>query len=157
MKVARTRFPRPRILDFACDLRLGTTSSEHDALAADITGLTSTLNDVGIRYHAKEGEMWRPTRRTPRLGFGVDTYQGAVRMEERKVLEGLRLREAIFGATPGSGMSARTLLPSASLLNFLRWVISGWCFHLRSVWGAVNESGAMDQWRSGRRRPSAQA
>ena len=78
-------------------------------------------------------------------------------MEERKVLEGPRPREEIFGASLGSEMSARSLLDSASFLNFRYWVIPGGVCHVRSGWGAVNESGAMDLWRPGRSRSSAQA
>ena len=78
-------------------------------------------------------------------------------MEERKVSEGPRLRKEIFGASPGSEMSARTLLASACFLNFLHRVIPGGFCDLRSGRGAVNESGAMDLWRPGRSRSSAQA
>ena len=78
-------------------------------------------------------------------------------MEERKVSKGLRLREEMFGAPPGSEMSARTLLACASFPNSLRWVIPGGFCHLRSGWNAVNESGVMDLWRAGARRASAAA
>ena len=148
LAVARTRLPRLRILDFADDLRLVATNGEHDAMAADMTGILSLLDDMGIRYH----DMG-----IPRFGFEVDTLQGAVRVEARNVLKGMRQREEIFGALPASEMSARTLLATASFLGFLRWVIPGGFCHLRPGWGAVNESGAMGQWRSGRSRPSALA
>ena len=126
------------------DLRLVATDFERDTLAADMAGVMSLLGDMGIRCHAKEGKTWRPTRCTPRLGFEADAHRGAVRMEERKVSEGPRLREEILGASPGSEMSARTLLASASFLNFLYWVTPGEFLHGRSGLGAGYESGAMD-------------
>ena len=71
--------------------------------------------------------------------------------------KGARQREEIFGATSGSELPARTLLATVSFLNFLRWVVPGGFRHLRPGWGAVNESGAMDQWRAGVRQAAAQA
>ena len=157
LKVARSRFQRLGMLDFADDLRLVTTGGERGSLAADMTGVTSLLGDMGIRYHAAEGKRLWPTRFTPWLGFEADAYRGAVRTEERKVSGGPRLREEIFGAPQGSEMPARTLLASASFLNFLHWVTPGGFRHLRSGWGAVNESESADLWRPGRSRSSAQA
>lgn len=128
-EVARSRFQRLGILDFAYDIRLVTTGGERDTLAADMTAVTSLLGDLGIRYHAAEGKRLRPTRCISWLRFEADAYRGAVRMEERKVSEGPRLRKEIFGASPGSEMSARTLLASASFLNFLHWVTPGGFCH----------------------------
>ena len=91
------------------------------------------------------------------LGFDVDARDGAVRMEGRKVDKGIRLREEIFEARPGTTMQARDLLASVSFSNFLRWVFPGGFCHLRSVWGAVNESGAMGQWGAGVKRAPAVA
>ena len=128
LKVARSRVQRLGFLDFTDDLRLVTTDVERDTSAADMAGVTSLLGDMGIRCHAKEGKTWRPTRCTPRLGFEADAHRGAVRMEERKVLGGPRPREEIFGASPGSEMSARAFLASASFLNVIPggfWVVSG--------------------------------
>ena len=56
--------------------------------------------------------------------------------------KGLRLREGIFEARPGTFMQARDLLASASFLNFLRWLVPGVFWRLRSGWDAANESGA---------------
>ena len=78
-------------------------------------------------------------------------------MEERKIEKGLRSREALLGARPGSSVPARELLASVSFLNFFRWVAPGGFCHLRYGWDAVNESGAMDQWRSGAKGAPAQA
>ena len=110
LKVSRSRLQRLGILEFADDLRLVTTDAWRDTLAADMAGVTSSLGDMGIRYRAKAGKRWWPTRRIPRLGFEAGAYRGAVSMEESNVLEGPRPREEIFGASPGSEMSARTLL-----------------------------------------------
>ena len=55
----------------------------------------------------------------------------------------MRMREEIFEATPGSEFPARTLLATASCLNCLHWVAPGGFCHLRSGWGALNQSGAM--------------
>ena len=134
-----------------------TTDSERDTLVADKTGVMSLLDDMGIRYRAKEGKRQRPTPCIPWLGFDADTCRGAVRTEERKVSEGPRLREEILGASPGSEMSARASLAFASFLNFLHWVIPGGFCDLRPGRGAANESGAMDLWRPGRSRSSAEA
>ena len=128
LKVARSRFQRLGMLDFADDLRLATTGGERGSLAADMAGVMSSLGDMGIRYHAEEGKGRRPTRCIPWLGFEADTNREAVRMEERKASEGPRLRAEIFGASPGSEMSARAFLASASFLNVIPggfWVVSG--------------------------------
>ena len=76
---------------------------------------------MGARYCAKEGERWRPTRLVRWLGFEVDARNGVVRMEERNVNEGRRLRDEILGARPGSTIQARELLASVSFLIFLHW------------------------------------
>ena len=91
------------------------------------------------------------------LGFEVDARDGVVRMEGRRVDKGLRLRDEIFEARPGTTTQARDLLASVSFLNFLRWVFPGGFCHLRSGWGAVNESGAMGQWGAGVKRAPAVA
>ena len=78
-------------------------------------------------------------------------------MEERKIEKGTRLRDALFGSQPGTTVPVRELLASASFFNFLHWVALGGFCHPRSGWAAVNESGAMDQWRSGAKRVSAEA
>ena len=41
------------IVYFVDDLRLVGASGQHDALAAGMTGLTSLLDQMGARYHAK--------------------------------------------------------------------------------------------------------
>ena len=61
-QVARSRFQRLGILDFAYDIRLVTTDGERDTLAADMAGATSLLGDLGTRYHAAEGKRLWPTR-----------------------------------------------------------------------------------------------
>ena len=66
----------------------------------------SLFEQMGIRYRAKEGERWRPVRSTPWLGFEADAREGVVRVENRKVGKGLRLREGIFEARPGTSMQA---------------------------------------------------
>ena len=92
-----------------------------------------------------------------RSGQRKDRKGYAAKLEERKKEKGMRLRAEIFEASPGSELPARTLLATASFLNFLHRVApKGFC-HLRSGWGAVGESGAMEQWRSGVRRATAQA
>ena len=121
LKVARSRFQRLGMLDFADDLRLATTGGERGSLAADMAGVMSLLGDMGIRYHAEEGKGWRPTRCIPWLGFEADTNREAVRMEERKASEGPRLRAEIFGASPGSDLFAHVagfrVLPELSPLG----------------------------------------
>ena len=81
LKVARSRVQRFGILDFADDVRLVMAGGERDTLAADVSGDTSLLGDMGTRYHAKEGKRRLPTRCVPWLGFEADTYRGGVRME----------------------------------------------------------------------------
>ena len=61
-EVARSRLQRLGVLDFAYDMRLVTTDGERDTLAADVTGATSLLDDLGTRYHAVEGKRLWPTR-----------------------------------------------------------------------------------------------
>ena len=75
------------------------------------------------------------------VGFEVDARANAVRLEERQVEEGLRLREEIVGAQLGAVAPARDLLATVSFLNFLHWVIPGGFCHLMSGWDAVDESG----------------
>ena len=113
------------MVDFVGDIRFAGASCEHDALAVGMTGFTSLLEQMGARYRAKEGKRWWPTRTTPWLGFAVDTLDGAAKMEGRKIEEGLRLREALYGARPGSTVPAREFLASVSFLNFLHWVARG--------------------------------
>ena len=70
---------------------------------------------------------------------------------------GVRLREALFGAQPGSTVPARGFLASESFLNFLHLVVPGGFCHLRSGWDSVNESGATDRRIAGEKRTFAQA
>ena len=117
--MVRANFPRRRAVDFVGDIRRVDVSGEHDALAAGMAGSMSLVNRMGPRYHANEGKRSRPTRSIPRPGFVVDTLNGVVRMEERKVGKGTRLREAWFGAQPGTTMPAGELLALFTFLNFL--------------------------------------
>ena len=117
----------------------------------------SLLDQMGAGYHTKEGKRWWPTRRIPWLGFEIDTQDSVVRMEERKVEKGIRVREGIFESRPGATVPARDLLPAVSYLNFLRSAIPGGFCHLRSGWDAVNESGVMELRSTGARRASALA
>ena len=110
-----------------------------------MTGAMSLLGDMGVKYHTREGGRGRPTRHIPRLGFEADTCYGVVKLEERKIVKGMRLREEIFGSTPCSESPARALLATVSFLNFMRWPVAGSFCHMRSGWGAANESGAMEQ------------
>ena len=91
LNVARPQFPEMHIADFVCDIRLVDASGQHDALAVGITGLMSLLDQMGARYHAREGERWWPTRLLPWLGFDVDARNDVARMEGREVAKGLRL------------------------------------------------------------------
>ena len=144
LDVARSKFPGVRIVDFADDFRLADVGVDRDALAVGMTGLMSLLEQMGVRYHTMGGKGWWPTRLTPWLGFEVDAREGVVRVENRRVEKGLRRREGIVGARPGTAILARGLLASASFLNFLRWVAPCDFCHLRSRWDAANKSGAMD-------------
>ena len=76
LAVARSKFPGLRIADFADDIRLVDVSGGHDVLAAGMTGLVSRFEQIGIRYCAKAGKRWRPTRLIPWLGFEVDARDG---------------------------------------------------------------------------------
>ena len=58
---ARARFPELYVVDFVGDIRFVGASGEHDALAVGITGFTPPLEQMGVRYHAKEGKGWWPT------------------------------------------------------------------------------------------------
>ena len=70
-EVIRTRCPRLQIADFAGDLRLADVCGEHDALAADMAGAMPLLDDMGTKYHTKEGKrcwmIWG-LRQTPAAG-----------------------------------------------------------------------------------------
>ena len=79
----------------------------------------------------------------------MDTKSNVVRLEERKVGKGLRLREEVFSVRPGAMFPARDLLATVSFLNFLHWVIPGGFRQLRPGRDAVNESGVMEMWRAG--------
>ena len=105
------------------------------------------------------GTTWRSndTRNNGGRWSEVDTRNNVVRMEERNVEKGFRLREAISESRPGATMQDRDLLVAASSLNFLRWVVPGGFRHLRSGWDAANESGVMNLWRAGAKRASAVA
>ena len=98
-------------MDFADDIRLVDVSGDHDALAVGVTGLMSLFEQMGVRYHAKEGKRWWPTRLIPWLGFEVDAREGLVRMEGRNVEKSLRLRDGIFEARPGTSVLARECRP----------------------------------------------
>ena len=98
----------------------------------------------------------RPTRRIPWLGFEVDTYCCVVQPEERKIHKGLGLREELFEASSGSELSARALPATLFFLSFLRFAAPGGFCYLRSGWDAANDSGAMDQWKSGIKGTNAQ-
>ena len=78
--MVRARFPSLRVIDFVDDIRLVEESGGHDALAASMTGMMSVLDQLGVRYHAKEGKRWWPTRLIPWLGFEVDTQNNVVRL-----------------------------------------------------------------------------
>ena len=157
LSVARSHFPTMRFVDFVDDIRLVDASGGRDALAVGMSGLMPLVDQMGARYHTKEGKRWRPARLIPWLGFEVDTHNNVVRMEERKVEKGLRLRAGIFESEPGASMQARVLLATVSYLTFLQWVAPGGFRHLRSGWNAVNESGAMDLRRPGARRAAPDA
>ena len=75
--------------------------------------MLSLLGRIRVRFHTKEGERWWPTRSTPWPGFEVDALANVVRLEERKVEEGLRLREEIFGPQPSAVAPAEDLSAAA--------------------------------------------
>ena len=154
---ARLQFPQLRMVDFVSDIRLVGASGEHGALAAGMMGFTSLLDQIGVRYRAKQIKRWWPTRAIPWLGFVVDTMNGAGKMGERAAEEGLRLREALSGARLGSAVPAPGFLAPVSFLNFLHCVAPGGFCRLRSGRGGVNEPGAMDKGESGAKRASAHA
>ena len=110
LTVARFHFPSMHIVDSVGDIRPADASGGHDELAVGTAGLMSLLDEMGARYHTKEGKRGWPTRLTHRLGFEVYTHKDVARMEERKVEKGLRLREGIFESEPGPPMQARDLL-----------------------------------------------
>ena len=112
--VARPQCPTLRIVDFAGDIRLVGATGEHDALAAGTAGLMSLLDQMGIRFHTKEGKGWWPTRSIPWLGFGIYTRSNVVRMGERKVEKGPRSRDRIFEYRPVATMQGRELLATVS-------------------------------------------
>ena len=132
LSVERSYVPAMHFVDSADGIRLVDAPGQHDALAVGMSGLMSLLGRKGARYHAKEGKRWRPTRLTPWLGFEVDTHNDVVRVEEREVEKGLRLREGILEPLSGATTQARDLLATASHLNFLQWVAPGGFCHLRS-------------------------
>ena len=72
LDAARPQSPRMHIVGFAGDIRFVDASGAHYALAAGMAGLMSLLDQMGARYHAKEGKRWWPTRLIPWLGFEVD-------------------------------------------------------------------------------------
>ena len=80
LEVARVWFPQLRVVDFVDDIRFAGASSEHDSLALEMTGFMALLEQMGARYHAKEGKRWRPTRSILRPAFVVDTRNDAARM-----------------------------------------------------------------------------
>ena len=92
-------------------------SGEHGALA----GSTSFFDDIGVRYHTKEGKLWWPTRSIARLGFVMDTNRGEVKVAENNVAKALGLRRELPSSPSGSSESARALLVPVSYLNFLLW------------------------------------
>ena len=153
----RVNIPRLRLVDFVGDIRCAYSSGEHGELAPGMAGFMSLVDRMSARYHTEDGKWWWPTRAMPWSGFVVDTQSGVVRMEERKIENGVRLREALFGAQPGSTVPARGLLASVSFLNFLDLVVPGGFCHLRSGWDSVNESGATDRRIAGAKRVFAQA
>ena len=61
LEAARARFPELYVVDFVGDIRFVGASGEHDALAAGIKDFTPPLEQMGVRYHAKEGKGWWPT------------------------------------------------------------------------------------------------
>ena len=155
--MARAQAPQLRIVDFVGDIRSIGASGGRDALAVGITGFTPPLEQMGVRYHAKEGKGRWPTRAIPWLGFAVDTHNEAARMEKRKIEKGPCICEALLECRPGSTAPAPELLASAPFLNLLHCVAPGGFSHIRSGWDSANESGAMDQWRSGTKGPPTQA
>ena len=65
LAAARALLPQLLVVDFMDDIRFVGASGERDALAAGMTGSMSLLDQMGARYHAKEGKRWRPTRSIP--------------------------------------------------------------------------------------------
>ena len=98
LQVSRARIPRLQIVDFSGDPRLVELSGARDALAADMAGAMPLLDVMGVRYRAKGGKRWRPTRRISWLGFASDAFRGVAKLEGRNVEDGLRSREGIFEA-----------------------------------------------------------
>ena len=72
-----------------------------------MTGLTSRPDDMGVRFHAKDGKRRRPTRTIPWLGFVVHANGGEGKMEGGEVLEARGLCQDAFGPPLGYAMSAR--------------------------------------------------
>ena len=108
--MVRSRSPPLRIVDDARAPRLADGPLlVDDALAAGTTGALSLLEDMGARLRAKEGQRWWPTRRIPWLRFEVDTKENVAELEVRNVQKGMPLCEELFGASPGSRVSARSL------------------------------------------------
>ena len=102
LEIVCAHCPSLKIVDFVDDISLVDACGELDALAASMTNMLAILERMGVRYHTKGGKRWWPTRLIPWLGFEVDTKSNAVRLEERKVERGLRLREEIFSVHPGA-------------------------------------------------------
>ena len=90
--MARPEVSGLRAVDSVDAIRLADVGGAHDALAVGMTGLTSLPEQMGVRRHTRAGKRWWPARLIHWLGFEVDARQGVVRMGNRKVEEGLRLR-----------------------------------------------------------------
>ena len=117
-----------------------------------MTKFEKLLDRLGARYHAREGKHWLPAGATPWLGFSVDTGDGVVRIEDKKVLNGRSFCRETLGIRPDSTVSPS----SASFWNFARRVFPGGPRHVRNGWSAVNEKGIMELWRLGDGRAEVQ-
>ena len=69
LSAARSHVPTMHVVDFADDVRLVDASGERDVLAVGVTGLTSLLDQMGVRYHAKEGKGVAAHTNDPLVGF----------------------------------------------------------------------------------------
>ena len=111
------------------------------------------LGHIGIRYHSREGAKWWPDRTIPRLGFTVDTRDGVVRFENKKVAKGLSLRhEVVHFDHVGA-----CVLPSVSSLNFVQRIVPDGACQLRRGRNVANESGIVELRRVGDGRAEVQA
>ena len=73
----------------------------------------------------------------PWIGFIVDTESLEVEIDPSKQKTGRTLRKAIMGLERTARVSARTLLATASRLNFIQWIAPGGLRRRRIEWNAV--------------------